>query len=403
MIQRWAYIPRMVSKQPFVYHARTFILGIETSCDDTALAIIRGRKVLSSRRFADRRLQNVMGGITPSLVADQHRSCIPGLLEECLTEVRAGVADLEAVAVTNRPGLVIALKAGVQHALRIARRARCKLIPVHHMRAHAVSSMLVNEKIQFPFVTILVSGGHCLFALCRSASDFELLGTAISGSPGECLDKIGRKLNLTTSFPDLHVGAAIELLASGASAYGHLRYNVKGPSTSGADTDFSSIKSSFLNLLDRGDSISVEDFCASVQFCIARHLAQKFYAALDYLSGTSDLDEVAHVVIGGGVAANKYFSNAMAKVAAHYNLGFYQIPTHLCTDNAEMIAWTGQLLISERAPEIILPAEIPDYLHCSDRELIGADLRSNVPTPKRKIVSRSLHGDAQLMLNDVYL
>ncbi|EPB68741.1 peptidase, M22 family [Ancylostoma ceylanicum] len=180
-------------------------------CDDTAVALVQDdKKVLSSRRFADRETQRRLGGISPREAALQHKEHLPRLLGECLQESGLSVSDVDAIAVTTKPGLVIALKEGIRK------------------------------------------------------------GESTSGSPGECLDKIARELRISEmkEFLDVHPGAAVEQLASRSSPNGHLRYSVIGPHTSGADMNFSQLKSSYLNLARKHsteEGFSIEDFCASVQ------------------------------------------------------------------------------------------------------------------------------------------
>ncbi|CAJ0957286.1 unnamed protein product, partial [Mesorhabditis belari] len=382
---------------------RTTVLGIEASCDDSAVALVNGDgEVLARRAYANREIQARLGGIVPSIAAEQHRNHLMPMIDECLRESGCQLQDLSGVAVSNRPGLVVALKAGVQVALNIARRARTNLIPIHHMRAHALSALLVNKEIRFPFIAVLLSGGHCLFTVCDSPDNFRLLGQSFSGSPGECLDKVGREIGVHTlpEYQHLHIGAAVERLAKIASSNGHFRYTVNGPSTSwAADTDFSSIKASFLMLISKeGSSICIEDFCASVQFSITRHIASRLHAALNFLRESGDLEKCQHVVIGGGVAANAYIAQALSKVVSHYGLRCFQIPKSLCTDNGEMIAWNGILSLNHRSSAVIPWDKIPDQLYCLSREDIGDDIRERVQKPKAKISAGSLHPNLPLRI-----
>ncbi|KAK5984638.1 hypothetical protein GCK32_011840, partial [Trichostrongylus colubriformis] len=161
-----------------------------------------------------------------------------------MAEARMSISDVDAVAVTSRPGLVIALKEGLRLGLTLSRQYKKDFISIHHMRAHALSGFLVSECLKFPFLSMLISGGHALIVLTRSADDFVLYGQSTSGSPGECLDKIARELELheIEGFREIHPGAAVEQLASRCSENGHLRYGVFGPCTSGADMNFSRLK-----------------------------------------------------------------------------------------------------------------------------------------------------------------
>ncbi|WKY08907.1 hypothetical protein Q1695_001801 [Nippostrongylus brasiliensis] len=378
------------------------VLGIETSCDDTAVALMRDDKsVLSSRRFADRATQRRLGGISPREVALQHKEHLPRILNDCLDEARLSVSDVDAICVTTRPGLVIALKEGIRLGLSLSRDYKKDFVSVHHMRAHALSAFLVSEKLRFPFLSLLISGGHALIVLARSADDFVLYG-----SPGECLDKIARELNVTDTdeFRDIHPGAAVEQLASRCSDGGHLRYSVRGPCTSGADMNFSQLKSSYLNLAKEKHSanFSVEDFCASVQHHLTRHIATKLHNCLEHLHSTGELPNVNHLVISGGVAANRYISNGIKKLANFHGLETVVVPQSLCTDNAEMIAWNGILCLRENSPNIYRYPHIPESVYAHARFPIGSCSRSEVPTKaRRKLGVSTVHGDLPLKVFNI--
>uniref|UniRef100_A0A0K0DFQ6 N(6)-L-threonylcarbamoyladenine synthase n=1 Tax=Angiostrongylus cantonensis TaxID=6313 RepID=A0A0K0DFQ6_ANGCA len=291
------------------------VLGIESSCDDTAVALVRDdKKILSSKRFTDRETHRKLGGISPREVAQQHKMHLPLLLSECLNEARLSVSDVDAIAVTTRPGLVIALKEGIQKGLELSRQYKKDFVAIHHMRAHAVSAFLICDNLRFPFLTVLISGGHALIALALSSENFTVYGESISGSPGECLDKIARELQLNDidEFRNIHPGAALEQLARRCSSNGHLRYSVAGPHTSGADMNFSTLKSSYLNLIRKkinSVGFSMEDFCASVQHHVTRHVVKKLHNCLEYLTDSGQLSPVQKLVISGGVAANDYICN----------------------------------------------------------------------------------------------
>ncbi|EFO92811.1 hypothetical protein CRE_18195 [Caenorhabditis remanei] len=286
------------------------VLGIETSCDDTAVAIVSSdRKILAAERYTEREIQRKQGGINPSVCAQQHRQHLPRLIEKCLSDAGTSPKELDAVAVTVTPGLVIALKEGISAAIKFARSHNLPLIPVHHMRAHALSILLIDESIRFPFSTLLLSGGHALIAVAESEEIFKLYGESISGSPGECIDKVARHLGpLGSEFDGIHSGSAVEILASRSSESGHLRYPISLPHVEKANMNFDQIKGSYLNLLDRirknGEDVDIPDFCASLQNTVTRHIATKLHCFYDSLSAEDRLPR--QLVIGGGVAANRY-------------------------------------------------------------------------------------------------
>ncbi|PIO67018.1 hypothetical protein TELCIR_11249 [Teladorsagia circumcincta] len=232
-------------------------------------------------------------------------------------------------------------------------------------------------------------------------------GQSTSGSPGECLDKIARELEINDieEFRDVHPGAAVEQLASRASENGHLRYTALGPCTSGADMNFSQLKSSYLNLVrkHRGDvDFSVEDFCASVQHHVTRHLVSKLHNCLEYLHSSEELSSIKHLVLSGGVAANGYICNAISKLASFHGLEVIKVPPRLCTDNAEMIAWNGILCLRENSSNIHRYPEIPESVYAHARFPIGTCSRSLVPSkPKRRLGITTVHGDMPLKVFDM--
>lgn len=389
---------RCGSCTPSVRNIHT-VLGIETSCDDTAVSIVTSdRRILASRRVNDRGTLAKLGGICPSFVSQQHRSLLPSLIDDCLHTAKLRAADLSAVAVSTRPGLVIALKEGVSAAIEISRLYRIPLIPVHHMRAHALVSSLCHPDLQYPFVALLVSGGHSLVALVRSADHFELIVDSEHGSAGECLDKVGRELDLDCSVD--HPGAALEKAAARAPIGSHLSLDIPGvSSTSEASFHFSALKSSLLSLLRKkkqlGEDVDVDKFAAAAQHHTARHLCSRLHAALEFLSQEGSIGEGGRVVMAGGVASNSYLRSCVAKVCSLHSLQFLRLPPALCTDNGEMIAWSGVKMIEERSDSIIPWESIPSSLYVHAREEIGKNRNREVPAKtKIMIKSSSIHADS---------
>lgn len=376
------------------------VLGIETSCDDTAVAIVTSdRKILAAERYTEREIQRKQGGINPSVCAQQHNQHLPRLIEKCLFDSGTSPKELNAVAVTVTPGLVIALKEGISAAIRFARTHQLPLIPVHHMRAHALSVLLVDETVKFPFSTLLLSGGHALIAVAESEEIFKLYGESMSGSPGECIDKVARHLgSLGSEFDGIHSGSAVEILASRSSESGHLRYPISLPHVEKANMNFDHIKGSYLNLLDRirrkeGDELDIPDFCASLQNTVTRHIATKLHCFFDSLEAENRLPK--QLIIGGGVAANNYIFNAISKLSAAHGISTTKTPLSLCTDNAEMIAYTGILMYENRWKSILwTPEEIPDTIYAHARTPIGIDASSEIlDQPRRQLVNSTIHGN----------
>ncbi|CAI5451705.1 unnamed protein product [Caenorhabditis angaria] len=368
------------------------VLGIETSCDDTAVAILNSkREILAAERFTNRKIQQEIGGISPIVCAEQHRKHLPILIEKCIFDAGISKNELDAIAVTSTPGLVIALKEGIGKAIQLARDLNRPLIPVHHMRAHALSIYLSEyaSTIKFPFSTFLISGGHALIAIAKSAEEFELYGKSLSGSPGECLDKVAREISIPSEYSGIHAGAAIEKLAENAETDGYLKYAAVLPSTSGADMQFSQLKSTYLNLARkrREDSdFSVENFCASLQHSVAAHISSKLHSFFEQNSSNQ-------LVVGGGVAANQYIFNAIQKVAKFYNCETFQVPLRLCSDNAEMITLTGLMMLELGSSSIIPPDKIPDTIYAHARTEIGIDCRHKItPKPSKRLIISTING-----------
>ncbi|KAK0411383.1 hypothetical protein QR680_005628 [Steinernema hermaphroditum] len=374
------------------------VLGVETSCDDTAVALVSSDfKILENHRIANRNVQNNLGGICPSISADQHRSTIDSLVSECLDRQRIRAADLRAVAVSDRPGLVICLKTGLGKALSLARDSRLDVVPVHHMRAHAMTPFLTSDRLRFPFVCLLISGGHSLICLAKDPDHFEIYGESIAGSPGEAFDKVGRKLRLHEwkEFLNVHPGAAIEILAKRACDVS--KYPVKSfPHTAGADFDFYSLRNHYLTKIQqcKGD-LELPSFCASVQFSVAAHTCSKLHAALEFIMKSHRPE---HLVISGGVASNQYIFKSISKICAVYGLEAISPPPELCTDNAAMIAAAAWKMIEHKSNSVVPYASLPDTLYAHGRFPIGVDKRKELPKrPKKRLSMKSVHGDSSIV------
>ncbi|VDM49071.1 unnamed protein product [Toxocara canis] len=286
------------SKETFLGKEKTVrsdnsLMNTVLSCDDTAVCVLSSdRRVLSWRRYADRDVHNRLGGICPSLAAEQHRSFIDRFVRECLEESGVRLSDLDAVAVSTRPGLVIALRVGISKALSLSREGHIRFVNVHHMQAHATVASLLYPELHYPYVCVLISGGHALITIAYGPASFEVLASSLSGSPGECLDKLARALPpAVLPLGCSHPGAALEQLATRCSSNGHLRYRIIMPGTNGPNFNFSAIKNSYLTLLRKlsSDVLNVEDFCASVQYdvlqhSVAAHIANKLHHCLDHIN-----------------------------------------------------------------------------------------------------------------------
>ncbi|CAD5224144.1 unnamed protein product [Bursaphelenchus okinawaensis] len=321
------------------------VLGIETSCDDTCAAIVDSeRGILAARRDQNWTSQLKIGGISPFLAAQHHRKMIDFQVHTVINKAGIRYKDLDGVAVSTEPGLVICLKVGVDKALAVCRDHSLSFIPVHHMKAHALSARFNND-IEFPFVALLISGGHSIIALVNDPENFQIIGQAISSSsPGEAIDKVARILGLPAT---PHYGAQVEKLAEKSDKV--IRYVTRLPHTSGADMDFVTLRELFLTALRREKDLEINDFCRNLQHMVTSHLCQKLDVALSFINSKS---LVTHknksLVVAGGVSANKYIRDCVANVASHYGYRIKVPLPQMITDNAEMIAWTGIELLNKR-------------------------------------------------------
>ncbi|CAG9538452.1 unnamed protein product [Cercopithifilaria johnstoni] len=358
------------------------VMGIETSCDDTAVCILNSnRRILSSRRYANREIQKRLGGICPAVAADQHRSYIDLFVDECLNESRIRLCNLNGIAVTTGPGLIISLRVGAEKAVSLARKGCIPLIPVHHMQAHATIATLMKP-VPYPYVSVLISGGHSIIAVTNGPDDFEVLLTSTSGSPGECMDKISRALDFEEpELHDLHPGAALEVMASRSSVDGFKRYSIDIDKFAkmALHFNFSWIKATYLVMISGQRTLNVPDFCASVQHSIAKYLVKKLNCCLQYLN---DFDKIPPrnrlVFISGGVASNKYILAKLDDVCGSLGYSLCAPSKFYCCDNAEMIAWNGLQLLAKGAPSIVPPEKIPASIFVSSRPPIGVDISSNL-------------------------
>uniref|UniRef100_F1L727 N(6)-L-threonylcarbamoyladenine synthase n=1 Tax=Ascaris suum TaxID=6253 RepID=F1L727_ASCSU len=240
------------------------------------------------------------------------------------------------------------------------------------MQAHATIASLLYPQLHYPYVCVLISGGHALITVANGPANFDVLASSLSGSPGECLDKLARALPSNAfQFGYSHPGAALEQLASKCSPNGHLRYKIAMPGTNGPNFNFTTIKNSYVTLLRKmsPDALHVEDFCASVQIPSERR----------------------YIVISGGVASNAYILGALQKVGDAYGYSVLAPPARLCCDNAEMVAWNGIELIRTSSPAVIQASDLPWSISAQRRSPIGRDISAELPTkPKVRLSMKSI-------------
>ena len=327
------------------------VLGIETSCDETAAAVLAdGRRILSSVVASQDDVHAAYGGVVPELASRRHLEVIVPVVERALGEARLRLPDVDGIAVTQGPGLVGSLLVGTSFAKSIAWAHRKPLVGVNHLEGHIFAAFLTDDPPEYPFLALVVSGGHTALYHARGPHDYALLGQTRDDAAGEAFDKVAKLLGL--GFPG---GPLIQRAAERgdptAVPFAPARM------TDGAhDFSFSGIKTSVSLYVKRHGPLSeaqVADVAASFQASVVRTLVRRTLAA------AADLG-VARVVLTGGVAANAPLRAALTAEGQARGIRVHVPPRHLCTDNAAMIAAAGasRLAAGERAP-ITLNA-IPD-------------------------------------------
>jgi len=315
------------------------LLGIETSCDETAAAVVRrhadGRvEVLSSVIYSQIDAHAPYGGVVPEIAARAHVEAIDGIVARAMTDAGIGYDDLSGVAATAGPGLVGGVMVGLSFGKAVALARNLPLIAVNHLEGHAVSARLASD-IPYPFLLLLVSGGHCQLLSVEGVGACIRLGTTIDDAAGEAFDKIAKSLGLP--YPG---GPALETLAEGgdASAFALPRALL---GRAGCDFSFSGLKTAAarqaLTLTDETDR---RNLAACVQTAIARQLTDRTdRAMLAYALDHTDTDR--RFVVAGGVAANRLVRSRLEATASHNGFSFSAPPLIYCTDNAAMIALAG--------------------------------------------------------------
>ena len=330
------------------------ILGIESSCDDTAAAVLRrdgtGKtRILSSVVLGQTELHAAFGGVVPEIAARAHAEKIDICVEQALIQAKTPLSALDAFAVTSGPGLIGGVVSGVMCAKGLAAALGKPLYGVNHLAGHALTPRLTDD-LPYPYLMLLVSGGHCQFLIVHGPDRFERLGGTIDDAPGEAFDKIARLVSLPQPG-----GPAIEAAAqSGDPA----RFTFPRPllDRDGCDMSFSGLKTAVLRQRDalltpdgalhRADQL---DLAAGFQAAVVEVLAEKSRRALQLYLALSPAEP--HFCVAGGVAANQAIRTGLETVSAASGTTFIAPPLHLCTDNAAMIAFAALEQMALRAPD----------------------------------------------------
>jgi N6-L-threonylcarbamoyladenine synthase len=315
------------------------VLGIETSCDETAAAVVRGRApgpgiILANVVASQIAAHKPYGGVVPEIAARAHVEIIDLVIERALSDAGVALDAVDAVAATAGPGLIGGVAVGLTTAKALALAAGKPLIGLNHLEAHALTARLTHG-VPFPFLLLLVSGGHCQLLICEGVGRFTRLGTTIDDAAGEAFDKTAKLLGL--GFPG---GPAIEEAARHGNPK---RFRLPRPllDAEGFDFSFSGLKSAVRRVteVEELDDPMINDIAASFQAAAIDVLVERSRKAM---RATREMDlNIRHLVVAGGVAANGMLSHLLCAAAADEAFELVVPPAKLCTDNGAMVAWAG--------------------------------------------------------------
>ncbi|BBD01226.1 MULTISPECIES: tRNA (adenosine(37)-N6)-threonylcarbamoyltransferase complex transferase subunit TsaD [Sphingobium] len=307
----------------------TIILGLESSCDETAAALVTADgRILAHRLATQEEAHRPYGGVVPEIAARAHVEALSPLIEAALADAKMTLADVDVIAATAGPGLIGGVMVGLVTGKALAHAAGKPLVAVNHLEGHALSPRLADPTLQFPYLLLLVSGGHCQLLNVKGPGDYARLATTIDDAAGEAFDKTAKLLGL--GYPG---GPQVEK----AAAQGNPKaVPLPRPLVGTAEPHFSfaGLKSAVMRAVQSGQ-YATEDIAASFQQAVIDCLIDRTRRALATSEGVTAL------VVAGGVAANQPIRTALEQLAATHDLPFVAPPLWLCTDNAAMIAWAG--------------------------------------------------------------
>jgi N6-L-threonylcarbamoyladenine synthase len=313
------------------------VLGIETSCDETAAAIVTDDKRILSNVLRSQGHHEEYGGVVPEIAARAHLQLLQPLVEMALEQANITTDQLDGIAVTGGPGLIGGVIVGVMFAKGMAAALNVPFLGINHLAGHALTVRLTND-VEFPYLLLLTSGGHCQLLIVKSAMDYKLLGTTIDDAAGEAFDKVGKMLDL--AYP---AGPKIETLALAGNPK---RFAFPRPLLHDKEQpmnfSFSGLKTAVRRQIDQLGTLTTQDtqdVCASFQQAVLDIFASKVTHALDYCEDHHI--KITHLVTAGGVAANHMIRETLNTCAVKKGVPFIAPPGKLCTDNAAMIAWAG--------------------------------------------------------------
>lgn len=329
------------------------IMGIETSCDETAVAIVRRDEHGKADILANEILTQIdehapYGGVVPEIAARAHLSHLDGLVTRALTTANLTYQELDGISATSGPGLIGGVIVGLMTAKALAYAHGLPFIGVNHLEGHALTTRMTNGTA-FPYLLLLVSGGHCQLLRVAGLGHYERLGTTIDDAVGEAFDKVAKMLGLP--YPG---GPAVERMAKEGDA---TRFDLPRPLANRDDCDFSfsglktAVRKHILALDEKGEISEQDkaDLCSSFQSTVAEIFTRKVGRAMELTKAR--LGETPTLVVAGGVAANQFLRSALNELCATHGFQLEVPPVRLCTDNGAMIAWAGleHLALGERS------------------------------------------------------
>ncbi|MBQ1169796.1 MAG: tRNA (adenosine(37)-N6)-threonylcarbamoyltransferase complex transferase subunit TsaD [Oscillospiraceae bacterium] len=305
------------------------ILAVESSCDETAVAIVRdGREVLCDCIASQVDLHRIYGGVVPEIASRKHIEAIYGLADQALQQANMTRDDIDAVAVTYAPGLIGAVLVGVNFAKAAAMAMGKPLIPVHHIRGHIAANYIAYPELKPPFLCLVVSGGHTMIIEVKDYTDMNILGTTLDDAAGECFDKVGRVLGMP--YPG---GSAVDKAAKQGD---ETKYNLprSKPGENPYNMSFSGLKTAALNLIHHaeqvGEELDINSLCAAFTAAVSDTLVPRVVMALEQTG-------YKKIAVAGGVAANSRIRADILAAAEKLGAEVYMPPLSLCGDNGAMI------------------------------------------------------------------
>ncbi|MDE6707413.1 MAG: tRNA (adenosine(37)-N6)-threonylcarbamoyltransferase complex transferase subunit TsaD [Oscillospiraceae bacterium] len=309
------------------------ILGIETSCDETAASVVQDCVIQKSSVIASQAMEHrLYGGVVPELASRRHCENILAVTQQALTQANVTIQDIDGIAVTYTPGLIGALLVGVNFAKGLAFASGKPLIPVHHIMGHIAANYLAHPELKPPYLCLVVSGGHTMLVEVKDYTKFQILGTTRDDAAGECFDKCGRVLG----FP-YPAGVQIDHASKIGDSQ---KYHLPRPRVAGSalDCSFSGLKTAVINQVHHAEQIGEEIDKNAMSACLQRTIAEILTEKTELAAALTGYTTIA---MAGGVSANSGLRSAMQKMCQKHNYQLYVPPLELCGDNAAMIACQG--------------------------------------------------------------